>query len=319
MSDLAATEAARRCRGTGPESPCLELLAAREAWIGPGQGVLRALPRRARRMVGPWCFLDRFDASRLGSPPAVPASMDVPPHPHIGLQTLTWLFGGQVLHRDSLGSEQTIRPGELNLMTAGRGIAHSEESRGAMAAALSGLQLWTAMPDAARNSVPHFDHYGNLPRWTGDGADAIVAIGRLGAAISPARSFSPLVGAEIRFRGGPASIPLDPSFEHALYVVEGRVTLEGAAIVPDVLAYLGAGREGIEPAGDAGAVAFLLGGAPFREEILMWWNFVARTDREMETARSDWETGSRFDVVRGYPGGRLAAPPYRRAARADTA
>jgi redox-sensitive bicupin YhaK (pirin superfamily) len=274
-------------------------------------------------MVGPWCFLDRFDASGLGNPPVVPASMpvsmDVPPHPHIGLQTVTWLFGGQVLHRDSLGSQQTIRPGELNLMTAGSGVAHSEESRGAQADALSGLQLWTALPDGARNGAPLFDHHRDLPRWAGDGADAVVAIGLLGAAVSPARVFSPLVGAEIRFRGGAASIPLDPAFEHALYVVSGSVTIEGAAIVPDVLVYLGAGREEIEPDGEAGALAFLLGGAPFREEILMWWNFVARTDEEMETARRDWETGSRFGVVRGYPGGRLAAPPYARARRADTA
>jgi redox-sensitive bicupin YhaK (pirin superfamily) len=203
-------------------------------------------------------------------------------------------------------------------MTAGHGVAHSEESRGAEAAALSGLQLWTALSDGTRSDAPRFDHHGSLPRWTGDGADAVVAIGRLGAAISPARKFSPLVGAEIRLHGGAASIPLDPSFEHALYVVSGRVMLEGAAIVPDVLAYLGAGREGIEPEGDAGAVAFLLGGAPFREEILMWWNFVARTDREMETARRDWETGSRFGPVRGYPGGRLAAPPYTPPRRAAT-
>ena len=116
--------------------------------------------------------------------------------------------------------------------------------------------------------------------------------------------------AEIRFHGGAASIPLEPSFEHAIYVVAGGVTLEGAAAVPDVLVYIGAGREGIELAAEAGSVAFLLGGAPFREEILMWWNFVARTDDEMETARGDWETGSRFGEVRGYPGRRLAAPPY---------
>jgi hypothetical protein len=313
MSDLAPAEAPLRCRATGPESPCLELLPAREASIGPGQGVLRALPRRARRMVGPWCFLDRFDASRPGRPPAapgMPAGMDVPPHPHIGLQTVTWLFGGEVLHRDSLGSEQRIRAGELNLMSAGRGIAHSEESRGASAAGLGGLQLWTALPDAARNGAPRFDHHGELPRWTGGGVEAVVAMGRLGSATSPARAFSPLLGAEIRLHRGAASIPLDPSFEHAIYVVAGSMMIEGTAVVPDVLAYLGAGREGIELAGDAGSVAFLVGGAPFREEILMWWNFVARTDREMETARRDWETGSRFGEVRGYPGARLAAPPY---------
>ena len=316
MSDLAPAEAALRCRGSGPEPPCVELLPAREASIGPGQEVLRALPRRARRMVGPWCLLDRFDASRLGRLPGAPAVMDVPPHPHIGLQTVTWLFGGEVLHRDSLGSEQRIRAGELNLMSAGRGIAHSEESRGAAAAGLAGLQLWTALPDAARNGAPRFDHHGDLPRWTGDGVDAVVAMGRLGAANSPARVFSPLLGAEIRFHGGAASIPLDPSFEHAIYVVAGGLTLEGAAAMPDVLAYLGAGREGIELAAEAGSVAFLLGGAPFREEILMWWNFVARTDAEMVTARDDWEAGSRFGEVRGYPGGRLAAPRYTTRSRA---
>jgi len=257
-------------------------------------------------MVGPWCFLDRFDASRLGRPPA----MDVPPHPHIGLQTVTWLFGGEVLHRDSLGSSQRIRPGELNLMTAGRGIAHSEESSGAGAAALGGLQLWTALPGGEAGVAPLFDHHGDLPRWTAGGAEAIVLMGQSGGAVSPARTFSPVVGAEIRLRSQRAAIPLDPSFEHAIYVVEGSLTIEGARVAPDVLAYLGLGRGEIEVAGDAGAIAFLLGGEPFPEEILMWWNFVARTDAEMDSARRDWAAGARFGTVGGYPGRRLEAPPY---------
>lgn len=307
MSNLEAAESVLRCGGADAGGPRLDLIVPREASIGPGQAVLRSLPRRARRMVGPWCFLDRFDASRLGRPPA----MDVPPHPHIGLQTVTWLFAGEVLHRDSLGSEQRVRPGELNLMTAGRGIAHSEESGGDAAAEIAGLQLWTALPDAARGGPPRFDHHGGLPRWSGRGADAVVAIGELGGAVSPAKTFSPVVGAELRFRGGAAAIPLEPSFEHALSVVSGSVALEGTAIAPDVLAYLGRGRDRVALAGSGGAIAFLLGGAPFPEEILMWWNFVARTDSEMESARRDWEGGSLFGTVRGYPGERLEAPPYR--------
>jgi quercetin 2,3-dioxygenase len=306
VSNLEAAEPVVPCGGSGDRGPCLDLIPAREASIGPGQQVLRALPRRARRMVGPWCFLDRFEASRLGRPPV----MDVPPHPHIGLQTVTWLFAGEVLHRDSLGSRQRIRAGELNLMTAGRGIAHSEESRGAAAEALGGLQLWTALPGSETSVAPRFDHHAGLPRWTARGAEAVLLMGTLGGLVSPARTFSPVVGAEIRLRGERTAIPVEPSFEHAIYVVEGSLTIEGTRVMPDVLAYLGLGRGEIELAGDAGAIAFLLGGEPFSEEILMWWNFVARTDAEMESARRDWAAGSRFGAVPGYPGRRLEAPPY---------
>jgi redox-sensitive bicupin YhaK (pirin superfamily) len=136
-------------------------------------------------------------------------------------------------------------------------------------------------------------------------------MGKLGGAVSPARTFSPVVGAEIRLRGERAVVPLDPSFEHAIYAVEGSLAIEGSPVAPDVLAYLGLGRGGIElSTGDAGATAFLLGGEPFREEVLMWWNFVARTDAEMQSARRDWIAGSRFGPVSGYPGRRLEAPPY---------
>jgi len=306
VSNLEAARPALPGGGAIDGVPRLELLSAREASIGPGQEVMRALPRRARRMVGPWCFLDHFDAARLGRP----AALDVPPHPHIGLQTVTWLFSGEVLHRDSLGSEERVRPGELNLMTSGRGIAHSEESRRDAAAPLRGLQLWTALPDEARNGPASFDHHEELPRWSVPGAEVILAIGRLGSLTSPARAFGPIVGAQVRLRGGVASIPLDPAFEHALFVASGTVSLGGLAVGRDVLAYLGRGRDHLELAGSAGTTAFLLGGAPFAEEILMWWNFVARTDAEMESARRDWESGSRFGEVRGYPGERLEAPEY---------
>ena len=307
MSNLEISRAALPAGGPVDGESRLELLSAREASIGPGQEVMRALPRRARRMVGPWCFLDHFEADRLGRP----AALDVPPHPHIGLQTVTWLFSGAVLHRDSLGSMERIRPGQLNLMTSGRGIAHSEESRGDDAVPLRGLQLWTALPEGARNGPASFDHHEDLPRWTVPGADVVLAIGNLAGEASPARVFSPIVGAQIQLRGGEASIPLDPAFEHALFVVSGSMAIGGLSVGSDVLAYLGRGRDGVEIGGSAGTTAFLLGGEPFAEEILMWWNFVARTDAEMEAARGDWQSRSRFGEVRGYPGGRLEAPEYR--------
>ena len=339
MSLREATGAPIVCRGGPPAAPALEVLPAREATIGPGQSVRRALPRRARRMVGAWCFLDRFGGGSAASGPepsraeasiggaeasmdgveasmdgveasmdGVEPSMNVPPHPHIGIQTVTWLFGGEVLHRDSLGSEQTIRSGELNLMTSGAGIAHSEESRGAAARGLHGLQLWTALPEAARHATPTFAHHGELPEWREGAADVTLAIGRLAGRASPARAFSPIVGAELRFRGGETGVPVDPAFEHAIFVVSGGLTIDGASVPADALAYLGTGRAEARLSASAGSVAFLIGGEPFREEIVMWWNFVARSRAEIAVARRDWESGRRFGPVVGYPGPRVAAP-----------
>lgn len=280
-----------------PAHALLEALPARHTRLG-ALDIRRALPRSARRMVGPWCFLDRYGpiTFREGQP------MDLAPHPHIGLQTVSFLLEGEVLHRDSLGSEALLRAGGLNLMTAGHGIAHSEDTPMRNSGRLSGLQLWIALPENARQGAPAFEHHPTLPIRTFPNGEMTVLLGEG----SPATTFSPILGADVTVRGA-LELPLDRSFEHALLVTEGTATLEGQPLVPDVLYYLGTGRDSL--ALDGTARFFLLGGAPFGEQILMWWNFVARTQEEIAAAAEDWARGDRFGLVRGYDGRPMPAPP----------
>ena len=304
MSDLLPATQTLECP-TGPASPpVLETYPARQAALPGGLLVRRALPRAGRRLVGAWCFLDHYGplAFDAGKP------MDVAPHPHIGLQTVTWLFDGEVLHRDSLGSEQVIRPRQLNLMTAGRGIAHSEETPGHSSGRLHGIQLWLALPDAARHGTPRFEHVADLPACAVGRGRAVVLIGELAGARSPASAHSRVIGAELTAAGdGEIDLPLDPGFEHALLLIDGRAALADRILEPATLYYLGSGRSRLSLPAGAGARVMLLGGEPFGEPILMWWNFVARTPAEIITARDDWEQG-RFTEVRGYAGDRIPAP-----------
>ena len=265
--------------------------------------IRRALPVREHRLVGPWCFLDRYGPLTFteGKP------MDVAPHPHIGLQTVSWLLAGEVLHRDSLGFEQMIRPGELNLMTSGSGIAHAEETPRKSSGVLSGVQLWVALPDAARNGEASFAHHETLPQvHVGEGT-ATVIVGELGNTRSPAQSFSKMVGADIAMRGNVA-IPLRRDFEHALFVFEGSAVAEGDVLVPDVLYYLAPGRDELSLISRDPSRILLLGGTLFDEPIVMWWNFVARTHEEIVKARQQWQRHERFGEVRGYDGPRIDAP-----------
>jgi redox-sensitive bicupin YhaK (pirin superfamily) len=263
----------------------------------------RLLPRAGRRLVGPWCFADRFDARGAA------IEMDVPPHPHIGLQTVSWLLEGRIHHRDSLGEESTATPGVLNLMTAGRGIAHAEVTPEGGVGALDGVQLWVALPAAERATAPAFARHEDLPVASLDGGRVTVIVGAVAGHVSPARAFSPIVGAEIAARSR-VVIPLEAGWEHALVMLRGAATLEGRELTTDTLYYLGGGRSEIalECRGDDPR-ALLLGGAPFGEPVLMWWNFVARTPDEVAAARDDWAAGARFGEVRGYRGRRLDAPP----------
>lgn len=272
-----------------------------------GFTVRRFLPRRERRMVGPWCFLDAFGPIAFGPRKA----MDVPPHPHIGLQTVSWVVEGEVLHKDSLGEQAVARPGTLNLMTAGRGIAHAEETPPENSGRLHGFQLWVALPDADRQAEPAFDHYPALPVVDLPGGSATVFAGHMAGARAGTRTFSPIVGAEIQ--GAPGAclrIPLDPDLEHALLPFEGHAELDGQALSADTLYYLGTGRRALAiRSGSSPFRSLLIGGAPFGETILMWWNFVARTPDEIREAREDWQAGRRFGEVRAYAGTRLDAPP----------
>jgi hypothetical protein len=276
-----------------PEPPEVELLPAREVEVG-GLAVRRALPRRARRTVGAWCFADHF------GPASPPTSMLIGPHPHMGLHTVTWLVEGELLHRDSIGSEQLIRPGQLNLMSAGHGVAHAEEQpAGAPGGArMHGIQLWVAQPEATRHGPAGFEHHADLPQVPLGDTVATVLVGEVAGARSPARADTPLVGAELALAGGPATVPLDPGFEHALVVLDGAVAVGDEVVGPGVLAYLGEGRDAVVLAAEAPARAVLLGGEPFPEPILMSWNFVARQRGEVDRAAAEWNAGDpRFGTV----------------------
>ncbi|HLI11261.1 MAG TPA: pirin family protein [Alphaproteobacteria bacterium] len=307
MSNLTAPPEATACAAAPETQPTVAAYPARPADLGGGLAVHRALPRRERRLVGPWCFLDHFGplVFAAGKP------MDVAPHPHIGLQTVTWLVEGEVLHKDSLGNAQLIRPGQLNLMTAGGGIAHSEETPPAHTGRLHGVQLWTALPEAQRQGAASFAHHPELPTVSLGCGRAVVLMGALAGARSPAKAYSPIIGAELRGeRDGRLEVPLDPAFEHALLPIAGRATLDGRACDIDTLYDLGGGRDRLSLEVAAGARLMLIGGAPFGETILMWWNFVARTPEEIARAREDWEQQRRFGEVAAYAGARLPAPPF---------
>ena len=300
-ADLEITE-------TPVQAPGAELTEARVARVGD-MTVRRLLPLRLRRSVGAWCFVDHYGPMSVDGV----TGMRVPPHPHIGLQTVTWLISGNVLHRDSLGSEQMIRPGQLNLMTAGRGIAHSEESPAGHDPSLHGVQLWVALPDASRHTEPVFAHHAELPLAGIGGFTVTVFVGSLGGARSPARMFSEIVGAElVAARDASGSIALAASHEHVIFVATGSARVDGAGegtvLRPGQLLYLDPGREQVGVSAAAGSRLFLLGGVPLGEQLLMWWNLVARTPEEIKAAVADWREG-RFGSVAGYDGEPLPAPP----------
>jgi len=308
MSNASHSETAEACaRGEGT-GPAHEPTPARDMALG-GLAIRRLLPAPRRRLVGAWCFLDAFGplSFETGKP------MDVPPHPHVGLQTATWLLDGEVLHKDSLGCEETARPGTLNLMTSGRGIAHSEETPHAHSGRLEGVQLWVALPDSDRRAAPSFEHHPELPVVEAPGLRAIVILGSLGGRRSPGRAFSPIVGADLAVEPGATStLPLETAFEHAVYPLRGAGCVGPAPLEPATLTYLGTGRSELELRAEAGGPLrlLLLGGAPFGETVLMWWNFVARTAEEIREAREDWQADRRFGEVKAYDGPRLDAPPF---------
>jgi quercetin 2,3-dioxygenase len=307
---MSTVDAAVEIAETPVTSAGLELTGAREAHVGEIT-VRRLLPLRLRRSVGAWCFVDHYGPMSVDGA----AGMLVPPHPHIGLQTVTWLVSGDVLHTDSLGSEQLIRPGQLNLMTAGRGIAHAEVSPAEHDPTLHGVQLWVALPDQSRQVEPEFAHHPELPAVGLGGFDATVFIGSLGGTRSPARVFSQIVGAELAAgRDARCALPLLPGHEHVIFVVLGAAEVAGTALRPGTLLYLGTGREHVEIAAPEGSRLILLGGEPLGERLLMWWNFVARTPEEMAAALADWRDG-RFGTVAGYDGDPMPAPPLARLRR----
>jgi hypothetical protein len=291
----------------------MTLLSGRSSDLGAGLMVQRLLPQRALRMLGPWCFLDLIGPVTFGPG----EGLDVAPHPHIGLQTVTWLASGALLHKDSLGYAQRIEPGQLNLMTAGAGIAHSEESPPDSRAPLFGVQFWVALPENAQCCEPAFDHLTDLPVFEQGGVKVCVIMGTLGHLMSPARCYSPLVAAELSSAaGGELSLALDPAFDYGLCVLSGTAALQGettepqAAVIPGQLCFLGGGRSTLGITLSAGARCILLGGQPFVRPVKIWWNFVAHKEETIRSALDDWNNGRRFLPVEAYEGEPLQAPPW---------
>jgi redox-sensitive bicupin YhaK (pirin superfamily) len=262
----------------------VEILTPRDVPLGGlrAMTVRRTLPQRQRSLIGAWCFLDHYGPDRVDET----GGMEVAPHPHIGLQTVSWLFGGTVEHRDSIGTDSLVRPGELNLMTAGRGISHSEISTDDTTV-LHGVQLWVALPEAHRDAEPAFAHYAP-PVVHGAGWDALVFLGSLLGSTSPVETFSPLLGAELILDGGARLRPeVDSEFEHGVLVDFGSLQVNGVEVTGHQLAYVAPGEPLELEAADTSHVV-LLGGRPLGEEIVMWWNFVGRDHDEIVGARADW-------------------------------
>ena len=314
MSNLEPHPQEALCGGTTDVAAAgvRELLVGRDVVLGGTRGmpVTRTLPNKHRRMVGAWCFVDHFE-QRLrrsnGELSRGEVAMQVPPHPHTQLQTVTWLVSGDVRHRDSLGNDQVIRPGQLNLMTAGPGIAHAEQSLepGGM---LHGVQLWVALPAAATGTAPDFAHHASLPMSSDGPVTTKLMIGALDGAASPAQAYTPLLGAEVAFAGaGRTEIPLEPDFEYAVLTLDGTADVDGQPLPTGPLLYLGTRRDRLALAASAPARLLLLGGEPFAEEIIMWWNFIGRSHEEIVASRDDWMAGRRFGAV-SFEGDPLPAP-----------
>lgn len=305
MSNLDRKPVATLCGGDASAGPVRELMTGRTVQLGESTQVRRLLPNMPRRMVGAWCFVDHYGPDDI----AEEAGMQVAPHPHLGLQTVSWLHDGEVLHRDSLGSLQTIRPRELGLMTSGRAISHSEESPREHARLLHGAQLWVALPDAHRQTAPTFEHHAGLPEVTAPGLYGTVILGELDGAASPGTTFTPLVGVDLTLaEGASAAMPLEPGFEYAVLAMTGSVEVDGVRVEPGSILYLGCGRRELPLLALTDSSVLLLGGEPFEEQLVMWWNFVGRSDEDIRQAREEWMTGTRFGEVHGYDGDRLPAP-----------
>lgn len=307
--ELVATATAER-RPAG----VVELLEPRDVPLGGPRAmtVRRTLPQRERSLIGAWCFADHYgpdDVSQTGG-------MRVPPHPHTGLQTVSWLFAGEIEHRDSTGAHAMVRPGELNLMTAGGGIQHSEVST-SKTTKLHGVQLWTALPDSDRHGEPFFESY-VPPVFDHQGARVSVFLGSLLGMTSAATAFTPIVGAQFDLPGGAQiTVPVDASFEHGVLVDTGEVTLDGTGIPSGHIGYRAPGAAELAvAAGSEPARVVLLGGEPFGEQIIMWWNFIGRDHDEVVRYRERWmadvidgaTADGQFGTVDGYDGRALPAP-----------
>jgi redox-sensitive bicupin YhaK (pirin superfamily) len=292
----------------------VEILEPRDVPLGGPRAmtVHRSLPQRRRSLIGAWCFVDHYGPDNV----SVTGGMTVPPHPHTGLQTVSWLFSGEIDHRDSVGSHATVRPGELNLMTAGSGIQHSEVSL-PQTTVLHGAQLWIALPESARHGSPFFERFVPQP-FEHQGAIVRVFLGELLGASSTARTFTRVVGAQLEIPAGSTiTVAVDPGFEHGVLVDAGAPTLNGTPVAHAEIGYVATGHDSLTiAAGDDAVRVLLIGGEPLGEQIVMWWNFIGRSHDEIVAFRQQWQSEviaratdtGRFGRVQGYDGDPLPAP-----------
>ncbi len=260
----------------------IEAKEGRTADVG-GLDVARVLPTKGRRTVGAWCFVDI-----AGPADALePDPMEVGPHPHIGLATLTWLLEGEALHSDSLGTQQVIRPGQVNLMSAGHGIAHAEL---AAQPPFRAVQMWVAQPEGTRHGDSSFEHHSDLPEVTFGPGHGQVFAGAIADVVAPTRTDTALVGLDMSLRAGTSTLPADPRFEYAVVPLDRRVRVGPEVIEPGWIGLIPPGLDELPIASEYDDARLLvLGGEPLGERIEMWWNFVARTRDEIDAAYWDWE------------------------------
>lgn len=288
-----------------PHPPVFVRIPTREAVIGDNLHIHRALPTKEKRLIGAWCFLDHAGPTVLSEG----EDFLVGPHPHIGLQTFTWMLEGEMEHLDSLGYQQLIRPYEINLMTAGKGISHVEKSPEGHSSRLHTAQLWIALPDSHRHIEPAFDHYENLPVIEQDGCHLTVLAGDFLGQHSPVKVYSNMVGVDISTKtSSQTTLSLNPDFEYGILVLHGTARIEGENVQPDELIYLGQQRTELSITLADNTRLLLLGGEPFGEDIIVWWNFVARTTEEIQQATLDWKTTNRFGEIKAFNDHRLIAP-----------
>jgi redox-sensitive bicupin YhaK (pirin superfamily) len=313
MSNLDRRPAARELGGLTATAagPVLDLLPAKDVLLGESTRVRRLLPTLGRRMVGAWAFVDHYGPDDV----AAGAGMQVAPHPHTGLQTVSWLLEGAVHHRDSLGSDVQFGPGELALMTAGHGISHAEQSPVVHPRLLHGAQLWVVLPDSDREVAPAFEHHATLPGFTSDGLTTTVLMGSFGGATSPGRAYTPLVGVDLDLApGADVEVPLEPDFEYAVLASSGSAAIEDAPLEHGSMLYLGTGRRTLRLRSAEPTRLLLLGGEPFDERIVMWWNFIGRDHDEVVAFRAQWEAlleqedDDRFRLPADDPRDALHAP-----------
>lgn len=287
------------------EAQCATLLPAREAMLGEGMKIRRLLPHRQQRMIGAWCFFDHAGPADVSEGQGV----RVGPHPHTGLQTFSWMMDGEILHRDSLGYKQLLRKGEVNLMTAGRGISHSEESPQERSDTVQLAQFWIALPEEKRHMPPAFSHHAELPLIEKEGATLTLLVGELLGHQSPVEVHSPLLGVDITTAGtAQVEIPLNPEFEYGVAVLTGSAEASDHDLSPGALLYLGTNRNSITLGAKEASQIILIGGEPFAEKIMLYWNFVARNTEEVREYIKLWHDTNHFGTVEGYDGEPLRSP-----------